>query len=124
MQAFVQYILDHPVLDGRGTVDAPVPNRDLKLGQLTAEGAFFDVEAAALSDLRHNWADVDWKKMPPNGLLVVVKWYGWHFTIWDCQKPAYKAQVRVPPCERFYGIHLDFGQSRTLPVGPNENAKF
>ena len=56
-------------------------------------------------------------------MIEVVQLFGWHFACRDHQKAAYTAACDNPPPD-YLGLHVDFGQSRTLPVGPAEGGRW
>ena len=59
----------------------------------------------------------------PTGMVQVSEWYGWHFACRDRQKAAYRNVCPHAP-RGYLGIHVDFGQSRTLPIGPKEGGRW
>ena len=56
-------------------------------------------------------------------MVQVSEWYGWHFACRDRQKAAYR-NVCLHALRGYLGIHVDFGQSRTLPIGPKEGGRW
>eukprot|EP00929_Paragymnodinium_shiwhaense_P027585 TRINITY_DN16167_c0_g1_i2.p1 TRINITY_DN16167_c0_g1~~TRINITY_DN16167_c0_g1_i2.p1 ORF type:complete len:790 (+),score=94.36 TRINITY_DN16167_c0_g1_i2:159-2528(+) len=53
------------------------------------------------------------------GLLRIVESWSWHFTVKDVQKDFYKQCVDHPE-EGVAYYHIDYAQSKNLPVGPHE----
>ena len=59
----------------------------------------------------------------PTSMVQVSEWYGWHFACRDRQKAAYRNVCPHAP-RGYLGIHMDFGQSRTLQIGPKEGGRW
>ena len=110
------YIDKHKSWDGRGRKRGPGSGgwrADVKEAEVWAHGRL-----AAQWDLVEG--DVGGEK---TSMLDVMQWYGWHFTCRDVQKREYKKACNATP-PGYMGVHIDFGQTRTLPVGPKEGGRW
>lgn len=111
LQAIAAYLGKHSEWDGRFADGASVKTaHDLH-----------QCEAAARSELLFNWTGVDMGACGKQGMISVVKWYSYHFTVRDVQKLAYR-QDTLEFCDSSSArcFHADFHMTKTLPLGPRE----
>ena len=105
---FEQYIASHRSWDERKTHLSPAECK-----------ALWKSENDILKELRSAWKALAADER--DGLIAVVKWWHAHFTVRDNQDTHLKAQFLHPPL-KVLNFWTDYGQSRTLPIGPVETS--
>lgn len=123
--ALREYIQEHADWDGRASGPVAGLNSAKRI-------ELHEAEANALKQLDLHWDMIkdededdeeDGNQSTKLTMVSVAQWYGWHFTCRDHQKAAYK-EACSRPAPGYLGLHVDFGQSRTLPVGPKEGGRW
>ena len=105
---YEQYIASHRSWDQRA-----------KHLNATARTDLWKKENDILKELRTAWKEMALDER--DGLIKVVEWWHTHFTVRDNQDEHLKKQLQEPP-RHVLNFWTDYGQSRTLPLGPVETS--
>ena len=113
--SLLNYMENHSSWDGRHDDDAI----------LRVAMDLHENEAKARNELMLNWSRLQTRSCGNQGMLAVVRWYSWHSRCRDNQKHAYRTDIlAITDTSRERLFHADFHQTRTLPLGPREGAKW
>ena len=94
-------------------------DRRVELLSGSVRDALHRAEAKANKELRIDWSRVDSRA----GMEQVVKYYSWHFSTRDNQRRAFKLDTLKPAAGTRY-VLMDFAQSLTMPLGPQEGSRW